>query len=69
MGPWMSSLVLEEEGSGRTMATLLLALRFRRVRLVARERAGELVRMPLGEGRLEMWLMDAEVWRSEVSGM
>ena len=51
------------------MATLLLALRFRRVRLVARERAGELVRMPLGEGRLEMWLIDAEVWRSEVSGM
>lgn len=54
--------------SGSTIDTLLLTLRFRRVRLLARERAGELVRMPPGEGRLEIWLMEVEVCRFEVSG-
>jgi hypothetical protein len=73
--PWDVSAPEGAEGvcsvlvsSGRTMETLLLALRFSLVRLFARERMGEFVRMPPGEGRPEMWLMEAEVWSSEVVG-
>ena len=54
--------------SGSTIETLLFALRFNLVRLVALERAGELLRMPLGEGNPEIWLMDADVCSSEVIG-
>ena len=50
------------------METLLFAFRFNLVRLVALERAGELLRMPLGEGNPEIWLMDADVCSSEVVG-
>lgn len=54
--------------SGRTMDTLLFTLRLRRVRLEARERTGELLRMPPGEGSAEIWLMLVDVWSSEVPG-
>ena len=51
------------------METPLFALRFSLVRLLARERAGEFERMPLGEGRPEIWLMEDEVCSSDVSGL
>jgi hypothetical protein len=50
------------------METLLFTFRFSLVRLEARERAGELLSIPLGEGSAEMWLMEVEVCSSEVSG-
>jgi hypothetical protein len=57
-----------ELSSGSTMETLLFTFRFSRVLLEARERAGELLNIPLGEGTAEMWLIEAGVCRSEVSG-
>jgi hypothetical protein len=54
--------------SGMLMLTWLFTFLFKRVREAFLERAGELVRMPPGEGRPEIWDMDVDVCSSDVDG-
>ena len=61
-------LGVAEPAFGSATDTWLRTLRFRRVRELARERAGEFASILPGEGSVAMWDIDAEVWSSEVEG-
>ena len=54
--------------AGRCIATCDFVFRFSLFLLPARDLAGELVRMPLGDGRLAICEREDEVWRAEVEG-
>ncbi len=54
--------------AGRCIATCDFVFRFNLFLLPALDRAGELVRIPLGDGRLVIWEREDEVWRAEVEG-
>ena len=55
--------------AGRCIATCDFVFRFNLFLLVARGScAGELVRMPLGEGRFAICEREDEVWRADVEG-
>ena len=68
---WLSKSSIVEvalASAGRCIATCDFVLRFNLCLLLARDRAGELVRMPLGDGRLAICDREDEVWRVEVEG-
>lgn len=54
--------------AGARIDTVDFTLRLSLGLLLARECATEWLRIPPGDGREAIWLMEAEVWSSEVAG-